>query len=190
MSRKDYRVTVKVRNNNLLRAIEELGFSPGQKFADVVGIPYVTLNELINMTRSPLLRDGSLSKPCERLIAFLGIGADELFNGDQYAGLATNKSERELTQRQLYMQLPDKQFDEISTDDGLHDAVHGALAALKPREMFVVKSHMGIDCEPQTYQEIGDRLEITAGRVQQIEAKAMSRLRDGESKALLRDFVQ
>ncbi len=64
---KDYRVTVKVRNNRILRAIEEAGGTPGQKWCEEQGIGYQSINNLVNMTASPLTADGNLSAPAAML---------------------------------------------------------------------------------------------------------------------------
>lgn len=65
----DLRVTVKIRNNLLVTAIEEAGYSVGGKFADSVGINYTYLLGLVNMTITPVDRNGyykeSIFKLCE-----------------------------------------------------------------------------------------------------------------------------
>ena len=50
---KDYRITVKVRNNRMLNAIADAGGTPGQKWCAGKGLSYARWNSLINMTSSP-----------------------------------------------------------------------------------------------------------------------------------------
>ena len=86
----DYRVTVKVRNNRILKAMKEIGAEPGQKWCEANGLVYTQINNLINMTESPLLKTGALSTSAERLCDVLGKLAEELWTNDQIRPLEKN----------------------------------------------------------------------------------------------------
>jgi len=64
----DYRLTIKVRNARLLRAIERVGHRPGARLADLIGIDYAhDLLGYLNLSRSPINRDGTLRDPNRNL---------------------------------------------------------------------------------------------------------------------------
>lgn len=97
----DYRVKVTVRNDRLLRAIESKGYVAGQKFAEAVGVSYVTINDLVSLKQSAIGRDGELRPAVEKLCAFLGAMPSELFTesalcvgvdaGQEVAGLVVGE---------------------------------------------------------------------------------------------------
>jgi RNA polymerase sigma factor (sigma-70 family) len=58
------------------------------------------------------------------------------------------------------------------------------LAPLGERERLILRLRFGLDhSEPQTLDQIGERLSLTRERIRQIEAKALSRLRHPSSSA-------
>jgi RNA polymerase primary sigma factor len=76
-------------------------------------------------------------------------------------------------------------------DELVHQAViaqvHGALAELEPREQEVMRLRFGLEGgEPQTLQQIGDRLHVTRERVRQIEVRAKEKLRRSQKTQELR----
>jgi RNA polymerase primary sigma factor len=60
--------------------------------------------------------------------------------------------------------------------------VRDLTAALDERERTVLSRHYGLGQTPQTLREIGDGLGITAERVRQIEAEALTKLRDAAAQ--------
>ena len=82
--RKDYKITVKVRNNNLLRAIADMGLEPGQKLAEMIGINYSTLNDYINLTKSPTnQKTAGIYESALKICDFLNKLPDDLWSCEQ-----------------------------------------------------------------------------------------------------------
>jgi RNA polymerase sigma factor (sigma-70 family) len=180
---KDYRVTVKVRNNRLLRAIENCGYTPGQKFSDACGVPYVKVNNLLNMTVSPLNADGKIRPFVEKLIDFLCVPFDELFSSEQCEALATNKSEREVDAEQMFA-LTNSEPLQLIHDDGLSNAIESALGILKEKERKVIEMRYGFNGEQErTLEQIGDQWNIGRERVRQIELNALRKIRENAKTA-------
>lgn len=188
---KDYRITVKVRNNRLLKAIEAVGGTPGQKWCDEHGLSYIRVNKLINMTSSPLTALGELYPDAERLCEILGKIPSDLWSNEQLYPLERNFSEMEMDYSQVLALLPNSDqsylpdFSELEARQ-TKKLISNALSTLTSREREVIKIRFEDDL---TLEEIGARLGVTGTRVLQIEAKALRKLRHPDNSRNLVDCI-
>ncbi len=87
--------------------------------------------------------------------------------------------------------LPDPDADRpdaLAEAHALAAAVRAALATLDPRARVILVARHGLDgAPPRTLQEIGQQLGLTRERVRQVEAKALTRLRDPALRRWLAD---
>lgn len=177
--RNDFRVTVKVRNNNILKCAESLGVSV-MGLAKFCGINYNFVNDLVNMTISPFDKDGNVRWQVDKICFALGKSFDELFAQSQYGALDTNKSEREVSAEQVFALMVQNasQCDQIESDERVK-AVAEAINALRPRERVIIKKRFGIGCEPQTLEQIASDLgpAFNRERVRLIESDVIRKLR-------------
>jgi len=185
----DYRVTVKVRNARLLRAIENCGYTSIPKFAHDAGVSYSALNGLIAMTDSPLSqRDGSVRPYVEKIIDFLCEPFEALFTEQQCTALATNKSERDVSAEQFYALMNDgsdaaKDPYELVQDGDRNLMVGEMLNELTDREREVLVKRNGIDGPAMTLLALGQSQGVGPERIRQIEAKALRKLRGVVARA-------
>lgn len=186
---KDYRLTVKVRNNNILRAAERAGFDSIPKLAEAAGVSYGWLNDLINMTVAPIGKDGHVKARVDRLCLFLGCSFDELFADEQRVALESNRCEKEVSAEQIYALMAPSGRAEIEHDDGLSAHVAETIEQLRPNEQEVIRLRFGFDGEALTLAEIGERMDVTPERIRQIETKALRKLRHPSRSKELRMFV-
>lgn len=184
MEDKSYRVTVKVRNANLLRAIEKSGHEPGGKFCDLVGVPYLTLNDLINMKRSPIDKNGDIIPTVEKLCIFLNKMPSELFDFDQmHNPLETNSSEFDANIDDVLS---------ISQDQdhfALKKLVSDKLDSLTEREGEILRLRYGIDGGEHTLMDIAKMQGVSSQRIRDIEAKGMRKLRHPTRSDELKEFM-
>jgi RNA polymerase sigma factor (sigma-70 family) len=69
--------------------------------------------------------------------------------------------------------------------------VAACLTHLSEREALIVRRRYGLDTdEPQTLQEIGDHLGVSRERVRQLEKQALTKLRQGQHRAVLAELAQ
>jgi RNA polymerase sigma factor (sigma-70 family) len=188
---KDYRLTIKVRNNRLLKAIEAVGGTPGGKWCEVNGLSYSTVNNLINMTSSPLTAGGELRLDAVRLCEVLGKLPEDLWSNEQLYPLERNFSEMEMDHAQVVALLPQEQqsylpdfseFERVQTKA----LVSKAVSTLTKREQEVIQMRFENDL---TFDECASRLGVTSERVRQIYAKALRKLRHPKQAAILVDAM-
>jgi len=188
---KDYRITVKVRNNRLLKAIESVGGSPGNKWCEANGLGYARVNSLINMTSSPLTAEGTLFHDAARLCEVLGKLPEDLWSNEQLYPLERNFSEMEMDYAQVIAMLPPEQQSYLPDFSALEQEqtkalIAQALSTLTPREQLVIKMRFE---DELTLQECAKRLSVTQGRIRQIEHKALRKLRHPARVGMLVDAL-
>jgi len=178
----DYRVTVKVRNGRLLRAINNSGYQSIPKFCEAAGVQYTQINDLINMTASPLDRHGKVRPVVESVMEFLCEPFDALFSEAQCEALTTNKSERDVSAEQMFALLSSEQQDplELLQRHELANEVRCVLSRLTPRYRAVMLARM----DEGTHEEIGKMLDVSRERSRQMEAIAQREIRVREGGRL------
>lgn len=75
---KEYRVKVSVRNNLILKAIEEQGYKSAAAFAKASGLSYISLNQMISMKKAPLNQSGEFCTMAKELMEILGACPSDL----------------------------------------------------------------------------------------------------------------
>ena len=188
---KDYRLTIKVRNNRLLKAIEDSGGTPGGKWCAANGLGYSRVNDLVNMTSSPLTAEGELHRDAARLCEVLGKLPEDLWGNEQLYPLERNFSEMEMDHAQVVALLPQEQQSYLPDFSNLeHEQtrklVSAALSTLTQREQEVIQMRY---TDELTLDECGSRLDLTRERVCQIEIKAIRKLRRPERVGMFIDAV-
>ena len=177
---KDFRVTIKVRNANLLRAIEKAGYKPGPIFASKVGIGYAILAEYINLTKSPCDEDGNLLPAAEKLALFLRRMPVDLWSEDQLTPLSKNKADIDMSFEDIGNFLESSANGDpalmLERREEVED-LKKMLEDLTEREKTVLEMRNGIDGESMTLSEIGKKMGICKERVRHIEAKAIRKIR-------------
>ncbi len=174
----DYRVHISVRNARLLRTIEQAGHRPGAQFAKAAGINYAReLLPYLNLTRSPLTPDGLLRECAWALCDFLNASPSELWSDAQLQPLTKNRSSIDLDADSVQALACG-----TTSVDPLRLASHAqagrilqdAIDALTPNEACVIRERFFGDA---THEQLAERIGLSKSRVQQIEKKALRKLR-------------
>ena len=183
---KDYRITVKVRNNRILKAIEASGATPGNKWCEENGMSYSVIYSLISMKSSPLMASGELRKDAVLLCEVLNCLPEDLWSNEQLYPLETNISEIEMDGDQVAALMHNGQtsylMDNSAERHQLSEHIDQVLSNLSDRERKILNMRFLDDL---TLEETGKILGATSERIRQIEAKALRKLRNPSNSSIL-----
>lgn len=173
---KDYRVTVRVRNNNLLKLIEDGGYGVLET-AKRIGVGYPSLNDYLNLALSPFTSKGVLKVTAEKICEYFFVVPEDVWSPEQLTPLETNRREVEIGYRDLYRL--DNQHDPLLAieSDQLKDSIEEMLSHVTPREREIITLRFGLEGEVVTQAELGRRFNITFSRINTIEKFALSKMR-------------
>ena len=162
---KDYKLKITVRNNRILKAIEEAGFSSQAEFCREFNLFVGNVNAIVSMRRSPIMKNGRLRQHAQEICEALGKLPEDLWNDDQlYTNLYKNSVEVEASTEEMQMLVENKTSIRQLLDK----------ANLKPRMAKVLKMRY---LEEKTLDEVGDKLNVSAQRIRQISEKGLRILR-------------
>lgn len=174
----DYRVNLKIRNANLLRAIEGSGNVSGQIFCEKVGISYPALFKYVNLLRSPIYDGSDKLKPdALKLCKYLNKLPEELWSLEQLTPIEKNNFEAEVSFSQMQQLTSSSNPERSISREQAIDAFDNVISTLTSREQKVLNLRFGIDGEKLTLDGIAKKFDVTRARVRQIEQKALKKLR-------------
>ena len=181
----DYRIRITVRNARLLRAIEAAGHQPGTHFAMAAGISYGGhLLPYLNLTRSPINREGLLRECAWALCDFLGASPSDLWSDEQLQPLQKNHADVDLDFGQLgaLMHSHGHASDpvQVASRDQAKRLLLSSLDALTPKESKIVYARY---FEDWTLEELSDHFNLSRERIRQVEMKALRKLRTAHRSA-------
>lgn len=190
---KEFEVTIKVRNNLLKQRRLELGMNQAD-ISRAIGINHSLYNALETMKDSPMGPRG-WRPAAQRVADFHGLSCEELFP-------SAIRSVKKATVSRLFTAdeaqmlsggvLSDVQS--LSENAQSRDVVMGAVKLLTPEEQSVLFHRFGLaGHEEMTREEMIDAniigRKVTVVRLQQIEEKALRKLRHPSRSAKLREVA-
>ena len=208
---KDLRIEFKFKNAALLtRLREKFGEDVSFKhMAEVIEVGYSSLIYLLSLCHSPFATVKSrnvteingirYSKSAMKIANFLDYADPaKLFPFSLYSLRLPKKYHRDFESIQLLSfheareqkLLPPVEFCEEDYDSlGLKERMNGLLGKLTEREEKVIRMRFGFDGDGEkTMEEVAKEFGVSRTRVQQIEKKAIRRLKAPARKKLIEDF--
>lgn len=182
---KDYRITLKIQNNYLWRLMQERGLRTAAELSRAAGVSPTGVGRVLNLQTPAYGKNGEIYAKVQKLCDFFVCGVEDLFPEQHVQeSLPLNKKIIEVNMEQL---IPSHLL------QGTVDPASVALSSenafrlqdkmtkfLTDRERTVLALHWGLEGEPShTFAEIAEELSLTPTRIQQIEAKAMRKIRQG-----------
>lgn len=188
-SMKDYKVTITVRNNYLLTAMEENGIKNAAELARLSNVAPYQVGEYLNLKVTPYSeRTGKLRTSAKRIADCLKRLPEDLFPPQHLnQPLAKNKAEFELDMEQVGTLV------EATTPQALLEhregieAVHKCMNSLSEKEVRVLRGRYGFDGDEETLDQIGAELNLSRERIRHIEMKALNKLRHSSNRRVLRE---
>ena len=185
----DYRVNIKIRNANILRAIEKSGHQPGGILAREIGISYQTLLDYCNLKRAPFDENGDLRSCAEKICVFLNRMPSDLWSEDQLCPLRTNAAEVDISAASV-QELLSSHHDfadplALLERKRTEKTIDAALDMLLPQQADVLRMRFGIGGKSMTLDEIASEKKVTRERIRQIESKALRRMREKKIRHVL-----
>lgn len=189
----DYRVAIKVRNNRILKAIEAVGGTTGNIWCEANGLHYPKVNDLINMTATPINKKGSLSTTAIKLCEVLNKMPEDLWSDDQIRPLEKNFTSLEMTREQVMSLMAPEDTSYLTDFEGLIDrerlsvTLERAMSTLGKHHQQVLKARF---FEDKTLDEVGQEFGLSGARIRQIEAQALRMLRAPSKSGVMRQFLE
>lgn len=180
----DYRIEVKVKNANILRAIKKNGYDNVNRFCVANNFSPQSFGDYVNLKKSPVNKHGDWVPYIIRIAEALNTMPSDLFSHEQLIPLDNNKSSADVSMEDIGTLLPApvKSPLKLMLEQDAKVTVDAALEGLlTEREAKVLRALSGIDQEPKTWRQIGEELNISHQRVRHIEANALRKLRGADS---------
>lgn len=188
---KDYRLEIRIKNNRLMRRINDAGFFNVTEFCRAHDLQYTRVSNFLNLSRPPIGRRGKWSPVAIRLSEIFGCLPGDLFPADHLTeALKPSVAIVEVDQADIVglsgllanNRTPEALMIEAEDDSKLGEVLDAALDSLTQRQADILRSHNGIGCEAKTLDELSAEHGVTRERIRQIEAKALRLLRDPHSE--------
>lgn len=189
-----YRVRVTVKNNLLLSAVESAGYighGSQARFCRDAGIRPSAFGRLVSMKDPPLNMNGEFSVTAKSVMEILGAAPSDLWTTAQLnAGLETNHGEVSVSESELRSMLNWGREPELPEDVVDRKLVTKTVAAvvgtLTQREGEVLALRFGLGgAEEKTQEEVGHIYGVGRSRIDQIEKKAMRKLKNPSRARML-----
>lgn len=190
---KEYRIDFKVRNNLILRRIEEVGAKNIAEFCRTHALPQTEVGEILNMKKKILRDDGKFITIVYRLCDVFGCLPEDLFTEEQlYAELKTNKSHLlvgEAEAKYFLSQNSEVNLLEDVAKNDLKNQIEKSILSLTAREGRIISQRFGLgEYEEHTLSEIAQKEGVTMERIRSIEQRAISKLRHPTRSSHLHDY--
>ena len=194
----DLRIESRFKNQRLWEIIELFFRSKQEKpyyglvriAAKDIGINECVLGLFLNLRRNPRSSKTDMLVPsAKKIVAFFGADPEELFPRTLYALELPARAIRilsspeilslqEAERLKLLPAISSMEVEENVCALERRDAIRAILKTLSPREEMILRMRFGLeDCDEWTLKEVGQRFGVSVGRVLQIEARALRRLR-------------
>ena len=183
----EYRVKISVRNNLILKAIEDAGVTSVAGFCKYMGLRSKVLLGLINFSYTPINSVGEFTPIAKQLMEALGAAPTDLWTSEQLnLRLPKNHVERDVSQAVLHdlLGVGDSVLLAIENPEAvvirkqLRAAIYKELQVMPPREVEALTLRYGLDGgEYKSLDEVAELMDVTRERVRQIEASALRKMR-------------
>tara|TARA_R100000008_G_C3500771_1_gene123567 strand:- start:47 stop:676 length:630 start_codon:yes stop_codon:yes gene_type:complete len=176
----DYRIKITIRNDRLLRAIEEAGYKSARQFAIDNVLPEEKVGRLIRGVIKPITEEGSLTPFCAEVLKLLDKTVEDCFTSKQLQGFkkstfVTSVDEKHLIQISQNNSNAELKFIESDVKKTI-DKIF--MENLKPKEERIMRMRYGMGLDRDyTLEEIGLQFSVTKERIRDLLKKSIEKLK-------------
>ena len=182
----DYKVTVKIQQGRLLKAIENAGIASMSELARLVGTNPSIISDLVNFKLSPRTKEGGWRKPVVAICVLLNTQPSDLFPESMQIVKKSNSSAAYLSMEQIRsIALPMERSPTIGIEfnEDLKNITDEL--GLSDREMNILE---GCIMGTTSYKDMGERIGVCGARIGSIKERILRKLRRGRNRDALEDY--
>lgn len=195
----EFNLKVTVRNNLVLTAITNSGYTNLAKFAKDNKLSLGLLYDTINLKRPPMLQTGEFSPFAMELMEVLGACPTDLWTAEQLTmKLKKNTTYRELGKEELQKCLQSsarsliglEYSEQEAEEQEAEEIIDGMVDSLTPREARLLRLRFGLGgVDEHTLEQVAEKFKLTRERVRQIEARALRKMRHPSRSKILQELL-
>ena len=193
----EYRIEVKVKNNNIIKWIEDAGHKTVASLCREHNMlsRQGDIGDLINLKSSPLNKKREFNATVMALCEALVCSPEDLFSVSQLnAALESNKRTFEVSEAEAQFMLQNMPeqilLEDIVANDERDVMLRKMLETLTPREQEIIKMRFGLDGNaPMTLGDIGKKFNVSPPRIRDIEGRVLRKLRHPTRSLPLRQLI-
>ena len=176
---KEYELTLTIKNAVLLNLMRSKGIKTSAQLCREAGVSQQTIGKFLNLSLSPISKQGGLRKDAESLVSFFGLPIEFLFPSDElYLSMDKNKFTAQVSKDEMLRlsgSCPSLLLEvaENESNAPLNGMLEGT--RLTERQKLALKLRYE---NSMSYKEIGKKIgDVTVERARQIVHKAERALR-------------
>jgi len=193
---KDYRLEITVKNNAVLKRMEELGYYSIPEFCRKKQLSYHAVVQIVAFKVPFYGKRGRINGTITKLADALQVLPDYIYPPERReAPLQRNKYIVETNKADLMGISTSLRMDALPVDDRkmLNDfgsTLHRIMIeGLSPREHKILDMRFGLTSgTPETIYQVGKALNVSSERIKQVEAKALQKLKHPAESKELREY--
>lgn len=182
---KDYRIEIKVRNNWLLKKIEDAGYKSVSQFCKANKLDHSRVGAVINLKIAPINEKGEWKYFFKKIAIALRCLPEDICPPQHLRNaLKKNKASFDAGIEEVAGFLTGSHEDakpalEHILSEEAEKTLYECISSLSPKEERVIRSRFGItlDGKERTLEETAKELNLTRESVRQIEARALRKMR-------------
>ena len=183
----EIRLVVALKNNILLKKMEEYGYYTNASFAKECNIYQASLGQVINLNKKAVFtKSGEYTKDANRIATFFNDIPENLFPPDLYKFNEMSKANIEVPLESVKMLNTSAAHEQTLENKMLHKDINSTLAILPKRTQKIIRMKF---YENLTDQKIGEEFGMSKSNVSQIIRNGLKKLKESKCSQHLLEYI-
>ena len=186
---KDYELQIAVKNAPLLNLMRENGYETAADLSRACGISQKYIGDILNLKKPLFTKRGEVNIHAQKIADFFRVMPDMLYpENHHFEGLDKNKASVQIEAEQMFAltHIVETDPEALLEHQQMIDVTTDVLDSLSSKEKDVLHKRFQ---EEMTYQQIASFYNVSNAWIQQIEQRAMRKLRHPNRSEELRQFI-